>query len=57
METASKKRLNLRLDASLLLWAKTRAKKKHTTLTQMVVDHLTKLREQERQETTRVQQF
>lgn len=34
-----KSRLNLRIPADLLSWIKRHAKKKHTTVTQIVIDH------------------
>jgi hypothetical protein len=40
-----KTRLNLLIDADLKVWARKYAKKKHTTITQMIVDHFVKLRE------------
>lgn len=37
-----KTRLNIRIPKDLLNWAKKYAKKKNTTVTQLIVDYLTK---------------
>jgi predicted HicB family RNase H-like nuclease len=38
-------RLNMRIPTDLLEWAKVHAAEKNKSLTQLVVDHLTKLKE------------
>lgn len=43
-----KSRLNVRIPSDLLEWAKKYAKKKNTTVTQLLVDFLTKEREEAR---------
>lgn len=42
-----KKRKNFRLPWGLTVWAERYAKKKNTNLTQLIVDHLTALKEEE----------
>lgn len=44
-----KKRKNFRLPLDLTIWAEKYAKSKNTNLTQLIVDQLTELREQETQ--------
>ena len=41
-------RLNLVIDPDLKEWAHEYAKRKHTSVTQLVIDHLIELRESER---------
>jgi hypothetical protein len=45
---AKKKRKNFRLPLGLTLWAERYAKRKNTNLTQLIVNHLTELREGEK---------
>jgi len=47
-EKTKRSRLNVRIPTDLLRWAKLWAKKKNTTLTQVLVDHLTSKREEVR---------
>jgi len=42
-----KKRKNFRLPFALTTWAERYAKRKNTNLTQIIVDHLTALKEEE----------
>jgi len=42
--TDGKTRLNLRLPARLIRWVKVFAKEHNTTVTQLIVDHLTELK-------------
>lgn len=44
---ARKVRVNMRVPADLLRWAKTYARGKNANVTRLFVDHLTKLREKE----------
>jgi len=44
--TVKRTRLNVRIPADLVSWAKKWAKKKNTTITQVIVDYLTTKREE-----------
>lgn len=46
MKPQKRKRVNMRIPAVLLDWAKEHAQAKNTSVTQIVVDHLTALKEQ-----------
>lgn len=46
-DTIEKKRKNFRLPSDLAKWADQYAQAKNTNLTQLIVDHLTKLRARE----------
>lgn len=43
-ERPKRSRVNLRIQTDLLKWAKTYAKSKNTSLTQLVIDQLTRLK-------------
>ena len=47
-KTQKRVRLNIRVPADLVRWAKVWAKKKNTTITQVIVDHLTSKKEEAR---------
>lgn len=44
---ASRTRINMRIPADLVEWAKTYVGDHNTTVTQLFIDHLTKLRKRE----------
>ena len=44
--TVKRTRLNVRIPADLVRWAKLWAKKKNTTITQVIVDYLTSKKEE-----------
>jgi hypothetical protein len=46
-QRAERERLNMRIPRALLKWAKTFAQERNTSVTQLVVDHLTRLKEYE----------
>lgn len=43
-KTSKRTRVNIRVQTDLLAWAKKYAMKKNTSLTQIIIDHLTQLR-------------
>lgn len=45
-KTPRRTRLNVRIPSDLVRWAKVWAKKKNTTITQVIVDYLTNKREE-----------
>jgi hypothetical protein len=47
MAKLEKKMFNVRVPVDLLLWAKKYAVSRHTTVSQVVIDQLTKLKEEE----------
>ena len=48
MKAAKRSRLNIRVPVDLVKWAKVWAKKKNTTITQIIIDHLTAKKEEAR---------
>jgi hypothetical protein len=47
VDLSTKKRKNFRLPLDLTLWAEDYARRKNTNMTQLIVDHLTKLKERD----------
>lgn len=48
MKATKRTRLNVRIPTDLVKWAKVWAKKKNTTITQVIVDYLTTKKEEAR---------